>query len=82
MPYWFTGFQAADRDRDAVLDDIAEEQGRAAVAAEAALDELGALERARLAFGPAQIRERHAGERREVVAEGFLAHAAMSRGEA
>src|SRR5215216_378353 len=70
--------EAADRDRDAILDDIAEEQRRAAVAAEAALDELRAAKDTGLAPRPREIGERHAGERREIIAERLLAHAAMA----
>src|SRR5215211_8767084 len=51
--------EAADRDRDAILDDIAEEQRRAAVATEAALDEFRAVERAGLAFSPGKIGHGH-----------------------
>src|SRR4051812_9335378 len=63
--------QAADRHRDAVLDDVAEEQRRAAAAAEAALDELGAAEHAGLALGPGEVGKGHAGERREILTNAF-----------
>src|SRR5581483_6957949 len=64
--------EAAERHRDAVLVDVAEEQGRAAVAAEAALGGGRAPEHARLSLHPREVLGRHAGEGGKVVADRLL----------
>src|ERR671923_2135017 len=74
----FRAVEAADRHRDAVPVQVAEEQRRAAVATETTLDKLRALEHPRRATRPDEVIEPHAGERREVVAERLLAHPAMA----
>src|SRR5829696_2109293 len=71
--------EAADRHRNAVLLDLAVGQRRAAVAAEAPLHGFRALEDARRASRPREVLQPDARERREVIAEGLLAHAAMAR---
>ena len=70
--------EAADRDGDAVAIEHAVEQRRPAIAAEAALDGVRASEAAGLAARPVELGHAHAGERRDVAAEGLLAHAAMA----
>src|SRR5262245_36920607 len=70
--------EAAQRNRDAVAPQVPEGEGCSAIAAEAALGGLRAVEDARRTPHPGKIAWRDAGEGGEVVAKGLLAHAAVA----
>lgn len=70
--------ERTDGNGDAFRGVIGEAEWRAAIPAEATLDDLGAAEEGRLALRPVKSGLLRAHQRREVISEGLLAHAAMA----